>query len=125
MANEITAVASLAISQNNVTASGSMSISATLNANNFTQLVQTCTATGVSIGTGGVTAPFNGWCFIKNIGSAGVDKGSVTVTDSTGIVVATLLFGEACLFKPAAAPFIKSLAGTSPLPDAAIVFSEL
>lgn len=124
MANEISVSTSLNITKNSVTASGSQSVTATLAGNNYTALTQTSTGSAVVIGVGGVSG-FNGWCLIKNIGTAvtGADDGSLIVYNDNGTtVVATLLLGEACLFKPAAAPYIKGATGT---PDAAIVISEL
>ncbi len=103
MANEIQVAASLAITQNGLTANLSFNLAQTLAGNCFNGNVQTIptTAGGTALTIPPALTP-GGWLLVKNLSPTN----NVTITTQAAAAsnintVATLLPGEACLWKPA------------------------
>ncbi len=124
MANEISASASLSITKNGTTASGSGSLVATLAGNAFSTKVVTLASTTKEALVIDADLTLGGYMLIKNLDDTSVITISLTssAADATN-TVAALLPGEFCLFKPASGSTVSATPTAGG--DIAVVLTEL
>jgi hypothetical protein len=96
MANEISISLSLSVSKNGATASASNAIQITMSGNNFINNVQTVGTSNEAILVGDVAG--GGFVYCKNTDATNYIE--ISLDNAQAQVVAKLLPGEFCIFKP-------------------------
>ena len=124
MANEIQVTASLSVSSNGISISGSKTLSATLAGNAYASTVQSLAGTTREAISIAADITLGGFMFIQNLSTTGtaVIQFDNAAADATN-TIAALLPGEVCLFKPASGATVYATPTESM--DIAIVVSEL